>query len=98
MNWLLNIIFHVPKLFAIHNEPQLEQIINEVTFPCILKPVYSSDFRKRIDHKLYKKAIRVEEPSELREKYLFYRPFGELMLQEIIPGDENLHLFGQNAF
>ncbi|PUB15125.1 ATP-grasp domain-containing protein [Paenisporosarcina sp. OV554] len=77
-----------PKIFAIHDAQQLEQIINEVTFPCILKPVYSSDFRKRISHRLYKKAILVEEASQLREKYLFYLPYGELMLQEIIPGDE----------
>ena len=77
-----------PKIFAIDDEQQLEQIIDEVTFPCILKPVSSSDFRKRISHQLYKKAILVEEASQLREKYLFYRPFGELMLQEIIPGDE----------
>ena len=77
-----------PKTFAIPNEAQLEQIINEITFPCILKPVYSSDFRKRIDHKLYKKAIVVEQESELRKEYLIYRPFGELMLQEVIPGDE----------
>ncbi|WP_432353150.1 carbamoyl-phosphate synthase [Sporosarcina sp. A2] len=77
-----------PKIFAIRNEHQLEQIINEVTFPCILKPVYSSDFRKRISHRLYKKAILIEKASELREKYVTYVPFGELMLQEIIPGDE----------
>jgi D-aspartate ligase len=77
-----------PKTFAIHDERQLEQIINEVTFPVILKPVFSSSFRKRISHRLYKKAIMVEEASQLREKYLLYRPFGELMLQEIIPGDE----------
>lgn len=77
-----------PKIFEIHDEQQLEQIIDEVTFPCILKPVYSSDFRKRISHSLYKKAIFVEKASELREKYLLYVPYGELMLQEIIPGDE----------
>ena len=78
-----------PKTIAIHNETQLEQTINEITFPCILKPVYSSDFRKSIDHKLYKKAIFIEQASELRKEYLFYRPFGELMLQEAIPGDES---------
>ena len=77
-----------PKVFTIEDEQQIDQIIKEVTFPCILKPVYSSDFRKQIGHKLYKKAIRVEEASELREKYLFYRTFGELMIQEIIQGDE----------
>lgn len=76
-----------PKVFAVDDEQQIEKIIQEVTFPCILKPVYSSNFRKRVGHRLYKKAIIVEE-SQLREKYLFYRRFGELMLQEIIPGDE----------
>ncbi|MFJ8066640.1 ATP-grasp domain-containing protein [Psychrobacillus sp. NPDC096426] len=77
-----------PKTLAIHDETQLEQIINEVTFPCILKPVQSADFRKRIDHNLYKKAIMIEQASELRKEYLIYRPFGELMLQELVPGDE----------
>jgi D-aspartate ligase len=77
-----------PQTFVIHDEHELENIIEKVTFPCILKPVYSSEFRKQIDHKLYKKAIMVEEPSQLREKYLFYRSFGELMIQEVIPGDE----------
>lgn len=77
-----------PKVFAINDVQQLEEIINEVTFPCILKPVHSSDFRKRISHQMYKKAILVEEASELWEKYLLYVPYGELMLQEIIPGDE----------
>ena len=77
-----------PKTFTIQDEQQIDQIIGAVTFPCILKPIYSSNFRKRIGHKLYKKAIMVEEASELLEKYLFYRPFGELMIQEIIPGDE----------
>jgi len=78
-----------PKTFAINNEEQFEEIIDQVTFPCILKPVYSSHFRTNIDHRLYKKAIVVEEPSKLREEYLFYRPFGELMIQEVIPGNED---------
>lgn len=77
-----------PKVLAIDDDQQLDQISREVTFPCILKPVYSSDFRKRVSHRLFKKAILVEKASQLREQYLLYRPFGELMLQEIIPGDE----------
>jgi D-aspartate ligase len=77
-----------PKTFTIHDEQQLEQIINQITFPCILKPVFSSHFRQQIDHRLYKKAIVVEEKSQLRGEYLFYRQFGELMIQEVIPGEE----------
>lgn len=78
-----------PKTFFIYNEQQLEEIIDQVNFPCILKPVYSSHFRKKINHRHYKKAIVVEEKSKLFEEYRFYRSFGELMIQEIIPGEEN---------
>lgn len=77
-----------PKSFAIHDEKQLEEIIDQITFPCILKPVHSSKFRNQINHRLYKKAILVEEKAQLRENYLFYRPIGELMIQEVIPGEE----------
>ncbi|MGJ7923305.1 carbamoyl-phosphate synthase [Neobacillus sp. LXY-4] len=78
-----------PKTFSIQNEQELEQIINQISFPCILKPVNSSHFRKRIDHRLYKKAIVVEEKSQLSEEYRFYHSFGELMVQEVVPGEEN---------
>ncbi|MEH7158894.1 carboxylate--amine ligase [Neobacillus drentensis] len=78
-----------PKTFEINSEDQFEEINNQITFPCILKPVHSSHFRTNIDHRLYKKAIVVEQPSQLREEYLFYRPFGELMIQEVIPGNED---------
>lgn len=78
-----------PETFSIHDEQHLEQLIDQITFPCILKPIYSSNFRKRIDHRLYKKAIEVEHASQLWEKYLFYRRFGDLMIQEVIPGKED---------
>ncbi len=78
-----------PKTFAIHNEEELDQIIDQITFPCILKPVYSSLFRKKIDHRLYKKAIVVKEPSQLRDEYVLYSAFGELLIQEAIPGEES---------
>lgn len=78
-----------PKTFAIQDEKQLKQIIDQITFPCILKPVHSSYFRSHIDTRLYKKAIVVQHASKLWEEYLFYRSFGELMIQEIIPGEDN---------
>ncbi|HEX6593200.1 MAG TPA: ATP-grasp domain-containing protein [Bacillota bacterium] len=91
LTYNLAVSHHVPcpKVIVIHDEKQLDDIIQEITFPCILKPVYSSNFRKRIGPRLYKKAIQVEKASQLRETYLFYRRFGELMIQELIPGDES---------
>ncbi|MFD0824466.1 carboxylate--amine ligase [Neobacillus sp. M.A.Huq-85] len=78
-----------PKTFSIQDEKQLKQIIDQITFPCILKPVHSSHFRSKIDNRLYKKAIVVEHASQLWEEYHFYRSFGELMIQEIIPGEDD---------
>ncbi|MDN4609013.1 carbamoyl-phosphate synthase [Sporosarcina highlanderae] len=78
-----------PKVFELENEHQLEDVVQDITFPCILKPTNSSAFRSRIPNELYKKAIVVNEASELHEKYLFYRQFGELMIQEIIEGEES---------
>lgn len=78
-----------PKTFAIQDEEHLKHIIDEITFPCILKPAHSSHFRSQIDNRLYKKAIVVEHSSQLWEEYRFYRSFGELMIQEIIPGEDN---------
>ena len=77
-----------PKVLVLQNEHQLKQVVQDITFPCILKPTNSSAFRSRIPNQIYKKAIVVNEASELREKYLFYRQFGELMIQEIIEGEE----------
>ena len=77
-----------PKTFSIQNAEQLDDIIEQISFPCILKPVYSSLFRKKIDHRCYKKAIVTENEIELRKEYRFYRQFGELMIQEVIPGEE----------
>lgn len=78
-----------PRTYTIRNVEHLEEMIDEILFPCILKPVYSSDFRKRLPHTLYKKAIVVEQASQLRQEYVFYRQFGELMVQELIIGGED---------
>lgn len=78
-----------PKTFSIQNSDQFEEIIAQISFPCILKPVYSSLFRKQINNRFYKKAIVTENANQLREEYLFYRQFGELLIQEVIPGEEN---------
>lgn len=78
-----------PKTFTILKEEQLEETMDQILFPCLLKPVNSADFRKRIPHSLYKKVIVVEMASQLRQEFLYYRQFGELMVQELIPGNED---------
>ncbi|WP_281659009.1 carbamoyl-phosphate synthase [Halobacillus sp. Cin3] len=76
---------HVPtaKTFFIEDEQQLDEAIAQLEFPCILKPVFGHEFRKHVN----KKAIHIENADMLKEVYPAYRAFGELIIQEIIPGD-----------
>lgn len=91
-----------PKTFIVNNEAEIDQLIHNMSFPCILKPVFGHEFRK----KLSKKAIIMENADQLRKEFPFYQQFGELLLQELIPGkeeriyqvgtlfDDNLQLIG----
>lgn len=72
-----------PKTYVIEQEDQLEEVIRNLDFPCILKPVVGHEFRKKIN----KKAISIQNPQQLRNEYHMYRKHGKLLIQEIIPGD-----------
>lgn len=78
-----------PKTLIVGKDDRFEDFIGQMTFPCILKPVYSADFRRRLN----KKAIVIDREDELKQKYLHYSQFGELMIQELIPGGED-QLYG----
>lgn len=86
-----------PSTFFVGKDDRFEDFVGKVTFPCILKPVYSADFRRRLN----KKAIVIEREDDLKQSYDYYSQFGELMIQELIPGGEDrLHsvatLFDEN--
>ncbi|GGE72080.1 carbamoyl-phosphate synthase [Priestia taiwanensis] len=72
-----------PKTYIIKEQAQLEEALPHMEYPCILKPTLGHEFRKKIN----KKAIVLQNESELREGYEAYRQYGTLILQEIIPGD-----------
>lgn len=72
-----------PRTYVIDNKEELEDAISTLDFPCILKPVLGHEFRKKIN----KKAIVFDNPEKLRSEYSFYRECGQLIIQELIPGD-----------
>ena len=74
-----------PKTLIVGKESRFEDFVGQMTFPCILKPVYSADYRRRMN----KKAIVIDRADQLKEKYLHYSQYGELMIQELIPGGED---------
>jgi D-aspartate ligase len=72
-----------PRTYVIKSKEELEDAIVSLDFPCILKPVLGHEFRKKIN----KKAIVLETPNQLRSEYPLYREYGKLIIQELIPGD-----------
>lgn len=62
------------------------EISSEILFPCILKPVRSSEFSSRF----HAKNFEVHDPDELREKFrLCLEADQSMILQEIIPGPDD---------
>jgi predicted ATP-grasp superfamily ATP-dependent carboligase len=79
----------VPKTLIVGKDDKFEDFVKQMTFPCILKPADSADFRRHMN----KKAIVIERPDQLKETYLHYKQYGELIIQELIPGGED-QLYG----
>ncbi|HZG71980.1 MAG TPA: hypothetical protein VEY51_10650, partial [Chondromyces sp.] len=75
-----------PKTFIVDTIQSLEKVIPQLNFPCILKPIHGHEYRKSLN----KKAIVIEDENQLLEEYPFYSQFGELLIQELIPGEEQL--------
>ena len=74
-----------PKTFVIDDDDEMEEQLAVIPFPCLLKPVFSSDYRKRLN----KKAMVIHDREQFRRDYPYYRQFGELLIQELIPGNES---------
>ncbi|MGE6897042.1 carbamoyl-phosphate synthase [Priestia flexa] len=74
-----------PKTFIIKNEDDMKTAIETLEFPCILKPVLGHEFRKIIN----KKAILIQTAEQLQAEYPTYQQAGDLIVQEIIPGDNS---------
>lgn len=74
-----------PKTFVIEDESTLNKLIPELCFPCLLKPAMGHKFRRRNS----KKAIITNDADDLLNQYSIYKQYGELLVQELIPGNED---------
>lgn len=74
-----------PRTFLFEDADQLREMMTEIPFPCLLKPVHSQAFRNRTALK----AVVVETAENLLQQYEKYRQFGLLMVQEMIPGRDD---------
>jgi D-aspartate ligase len=83
-----------PKTFFPQNEDDAKAAGAELSYPCIVKPVYPTYFRLDFHTKLF-------IASSLQQLYSLYMKAHEknheMMFQEIIPGDAHM-MFGYNAY
>jgi D-aspartate ligase len=82
----------VPRSWKIETQHDLSQIIGDVSFPAVLKPLSAHYWRKEGNWERVgaQKAIRVSSPAELREEYeRIARVDGRLLLQEMVPGGDD---------
>jgi len=79
-----------PKTYFPNDISEAKQISKEITYPYIIKPIFSTDFSKEFHIKVFK----VNSAEELVKAYDKAISNGyEVVIQEVIPGsDTNMHL------
>lgn len=88
--------FPIPKTFFLAPDADVNQIANELTFPCILKPPISATPEWETKSKM--KAYKINDHEELRLLFNKYRNLAEnLILQEWIVGPET-NLYSCNCY
>ncbi len=83
-----------PKTYFPSNNNEIKTISKEISYPCILKPVYSSYFVLDFHTKLFIARSKEELISYYEKARLKNH---EVNVQEIIPGDTNAQ-YGLNAY
>lgn len=85
----------IPNTFYPESAVALDELLNQITFPCILKPYRAHVGRAKISNK---KVLKVDSADELRAAFESLWDAGaEFMVQEIVPGTDK-DLFGYLAF
>lgn len=83
-----------PLILPLRTESEVERAIGEIDFPCVLKPVHSHLFARRVGGA---KVLRVEDPVGLRAQHRLLASMGiEMFVTEVIRGtsDEYVSYFG----
>ncbi len=81
-----------PKSWLIDSEPDLHRVFEELTYPCVLKPVASHHWRKGDNWEIVggRKAIGISSQDELLAEYTAVaRANCRALLQEMVPGGDD---------
>ncbi len=75
-----------PKTYSPRSEEELLSILDEVSFPCFLKPAYGHVWRKKYKNV---KLLKIENKDELLMRFREVLVLDlEVMVQEIVPGGD----------
>jgi predicted ATP-grasp superfamily ATP-dependent carboligase len=83
-----------PKTFVPYDEHEVETASRDLSYPCIIKPVYPTYFRLDFDTKLFIASSQTELISLYTKAHEKHH---EVLLQEVIPGGAET-MFGCNAY
>lgn len=81
-----------PKCWLIEKEQDLQRVLPEVTYPCVLKPLAAHHWRQGTNWKIVggRKAVRVSSPQELIAEYgTIARADERALLQQMVPGGDD---------
>ena len=88
----------LPRTRLLKSRHELEQGQHDISFPCVVKPVSSLEWRGEREWNLIgqRKAFAVQSQAELLDEYrTLEQVTPEILVQELIPGpDSNLFTFG----
>ncbi|MCD1147738.1 carboxylate--amine ligase [Peptoniphilus sp. KCTC 25270] len=74
-----------PEIIDIHEENFYERVLDEIGFPCLIKPRDSAEFVR----KFREKAFRIRNEEELKAKLALLGDSDDVFIQRIIPGPES---------
>ncbi len=78
--------FRVPKTVVVTNREALKQIVETLSFPCVIKPTWRSSAWKKAK---FPKVFVFERPKDLKNKFgRIYDVEQDLLAQEWIPGGD----------
>jgi D-aspartate ligase len=85
MEAALKVGIDIPRTSYVHGPEDLEDAAAEMVFPALFKPLQHQEMRRRLDAKV----VTIPTAGDLVPAYEKARVCGSLMLQEIVPGEDD---------
>lgn len=82
----------VPKSFSVESSDEIRNIVEQLEFPCVIKPHYSHTWRTEVFRKKFGRMqiYEVKNPDELIDNYKIFSEYdNRMVVQESIQGSDD---------